>query len=95
MALSPEEETPVERMSLSRVDRLLRGPISEVITCAECGTSPQDQREPEGSQGQTAAQTYPRLRVLVCPRYPRPDPLPHPDQGQAAKTVALRSRRTA
>ncbi len=47
MALSPEEETAVERMSRSLVDKLLRGPISEVTTCAESGTSPQDQRGPE------------------------------------------------
>ncbi len=46
-ALSPEEETAVEWMSRSLVDKLLRGPIFEVITCAESGTSPQDQRGPE------------------------------------------------
>lgn len=47
MDLSPEEKTAVERMSRSLVDKLLRGPISEVITRAESGTSPQDQRGPE------------------------------------------------
>ena len=47
MALSPEEETAVERMSRSLVDKLLHGPISEVRTCAESGTPAQDQRGPE------------------------------------------------
>lgn len=47
MNLSPEEKAAVERMSRSLVDKLLRGPISEVMTCAESGTSPQDQRGPE------------------------------------------------
>lgn len=45
--LSPEEETAVERMSRSLVYKLLRGPISEVITCAEGGTSLRDQGRPE------------------------------------------------
>ncbi len=47
MALPPEKGTVVKRMSRSLADKLLRGPISEVITCAESGTSPQDQRGPE------------------------------------------------
>ena len=47
MALSLEEETAVEWMSLSLVHKLLRGPISEAITCAESGASTQDQRGPE------------------------------------------------
>ncbi len=47
MALSPEEETAVERMSRSIADKLLRGPISEIITCAESRTSPQGQWGPE------------------------------------------------
>lgn len=44
---SPEEETAIERMSRALVDKLPRGPISEVITCAESETPPQDQRGPE------------------------------------------------
>ncbi len=47
MALSLEEETAVEWMSLSLVHKLLRGPISEAITCVESGASTQDQRGPE------------------------------------------------
>jgi len=33
--LSPEEEEAVERMSRSLVGRLLHGPISRVMACAE------------------------------------------------------------
>lgn len=38
MDLSPEEETAVEQMSRSLVDKLLRGPISEVVTYAEAAS---------------------------------------------------------
>jgi hypothetical protein len=47
MALSPGEDKAVQRMSYTLGDKLLRGPITEIITCAESEISPHDQREPE------------------------------------------------
>ncbi len=65
MALPLEEETAIERMSRSLVVKLLSGPISEVITCAEGGTSPHDQRgrRADGPETGRVARARPRPRL--------------------------------